>query len=119
MGLKFHASTRDLMAGLKHPAESVRLVSQRRLAERGQAAARPLAALLKDRQAPASARWSAIWTLDAIDGGQKERKAILRALDDTDATVQMQAARQLGTRRAAEAVQPLIKLLQNTNPAIR
>ena len=118
MGLKFHASTRDLMAGLKHPAESVRLVSQRRLAERGHSAVRPLAALLKDRQAPAYARWSAIWTLDAIDGGQKERKTILRALDDPDATVQMQAARQLGTRRAVEAVPTLIKLLQNTNPAI-
>jgi putative membrane-bound dehydrogenase-like protein len=118
-GLKFKATTKELVAGLGHPAESVRLVAQRRLAERGPRAERPVAALLKDFRAPAYARWSAIWTLDGIDGGKKGRKAILGALNDPDVTVQMQAARELGTRRATEAAAPLIRLLQSTNAAVR
>ena len=89
------------------------------MAERGQEAARKLAVLLKDTRAPPYARWFAIWTLDAIDGGQKQRKAILAALKDKDAGVQMQAARQLGTRRVREATKPLIALLQSTNAAVR
>jgi putative membrane-bound dehydrogenase-like protein len=118
-GQKFQASTGELLAGLSHPAESVRLVAQRRLAERGDEAVRPLAALLKDPHAPSYARWSAIWSLDAIDAGKKARQAILAALSDPDVTVQTQAARQLGTRRAPEAVRPLAALLQSTNAAVR
>ena len=117
-GQKFEASTTELIAGLSHPAESVRLIAQRRLAERKDAE-RQLEALLKDTKAAAWARWSAIWTLDAIDGGRKARKKIIAALNDKDPTVQMQAERQLGTRRAEQAVKPLIALLHNTNAAVR
>jgi putative heme-binding domain-containing protein len=117
-GQKFEATTSELIAGLSHPAESVRMVAQRRLAERKDSE-RKLVALLKDTKAAAWARWSAIWTLDAIDGGKKARKKIIAALNDKDPTVQMQAERELGTRRADQAVKPLIALLQSTNAAVR
>ena len=59
--------------------------------------------LLGDPEAPRHARWHAIWTLDAIDGGVAARAAVLDAVDDRDASVRAQAIRQLGTRRVAEA----------------
>jgi putative heme-binding domain-containing protein len=118
-GEAFHATTAELVQGLMHPAESVRLVAQRRLAERGQAAARDVLKLLKDSSAPSYARWFAIWTLDAIDGGKKESKAILAALKDKDASVEMQAARELGTRSVRKATPGLISLLRSTNAAVR
>jgi putative heme-binding domain-containing protein len=117
-GQPFEATTDELIKGLSHPAESVRLVAQRRLAERKDAP-RKLMALLKDTTAAAWARWSAIWTLDAIDGGTKARKTIIAALNDKDPTVQMQAERELGTRRVKQAAKPLIALLQSTNAAVR
>jgi putative heme-binding domain-containing protein len=118
-GEKFEATTPELVRGLMHPAESVRMVAQRRLAERGGAAARAVLKLLKDNQAPAYARWFAIWTLDALDGGKKERKAIVAALKDKDVTVEMQAARELGTRSVQQASTALTALLHSTNAALR
>jgi putative heme-binding domain-containing protein len=118
-GQKFKASTRELVQALSHSSQSVRLVAQRRLADRRKAGERKLASLLKDTKAPPCARWSAIWTLDAIDGGKKEHKVILSALKDKDATVQAQAARELGTRKAKDAVRPLIAMLDSTNAALR
>lgn len=118
-GRKFKASTGELIHALSHPAKSVRMVAQRRLADRGPAAERKLAAVVKSSGAKPWARWSAIWTLDAIDGGKKERNVIIGVLNDKDATVQAQAARELGTRRAREAVEPLIAMLQSTNEALR
>ncbi len=120
-GQKFEASTADLIAGLAHPAQSVRLVAQRRLGERGQEAIAPLVALLNDRNAPPRARWSAIWTLDRIDGGKAGREAIVAAGADTkaDVSVRRQAIRQLGTRGAHEAVQALIAALGDPDASIR
>lgn len=118
-GRKFKASTSELVKALSHPSRSVRMVAQRRLADRHKEAERKLASLLKNTRAPPYARWSAIWTLDAIDGGKKEQKVILAALKDKDATVQAQAARELGTRQAKEAVRPLIEMLDSTNAALR
>ncbi|OWK43976.1 PVC-type heme-binding CxxCH protein [Fimbriiglobus ruber] len=119
MGKKFEAKTAELVAGLKHPAQSVRLVAQRRLADRGQEAIEPVTALLNDAKAPAFARWSAIWTLDAIDGGKSSRTAIIAALKDDDASVRRQAARQLGTRAAREATSELTKLLVGEDASVR
>ena len=113
-GRKFSASTRELVHALSHPAQSVRLEAQRKLAERHFSGESKLVKLLKQTSAPAYARWSAIWTLDAIDGGKKDRAAIIAALQDKDPTVQSQAARQLGTRGAKEAVGPLLALLDTT-----
>jgi len=118
-GEPFQATTAELVRGLMHPAESVRLVAQRRLAERGQAAMRDVLALLKDKKAPSYARWFAIWTLDAFDGGKKERKAIIAALKDKDETVEMQAARELGTRAVSQAASAVMALLGSTNAAVR
>ncbi len=117
-GQKFEATTAELIAGLSHPAESVRMVAQRRLSERKDAEPK-LEALLKDTKAAAWARWHAIWALDAMDGGKKARKKIIALLNDKDPRVAMQAARELGTRRVDQAVKPLISLLNNTNEAIR
>jgi putative heme-binding domain-containing protein len=118
-GQKFSASTAELIQALSHPSYNVRMVAQRRLADRRKEGEKKLASLLKDTKAPPCARWSAIWTLDAIDGGKKKHKAILSALKDKDATVQAQAARELGTRQAKDAVRPLIRMLGSTNAALR
>ena len=48
MGREFRASTDELVRGLSHPARSVRMVAQRRLAERGKEAVPPLVKLLGD-----------------------------------------------------------------------
>ena len=50
-----------------------------------------------------------------------ESDAIVAALNDDkqDVTVRMQAARQLGTRKAKEATASLVKLLDHTNAAMR
>ncbi len=118
-GEKFEATTPELVRGLMHPAESVRLVAQRRLTERGAAAARAVLKLFKDDKAPSYARWFALWTLDAIDAGKKERKAIIAALKDKDVSVEMQAARELGTRSVHQATTALTALFQSTNAALR
>jgi putative membrane-bound dehydrogenase-like protein len=115
MGKPFEATVDDLVAGLKHPARSVRMVAQRRLAERGGAAVPALTALLADHKSPAHARWHAIWTLDAIDGGKVFR---WDALSDPVASVRRQAARQLGTHppKNANAIEPL---LSDADAAVR
>lgn len=112
MGRKFKASTAELVEALKHPAQSVRLVAQRRLAERKEA--EPVIALLRDKSTPAYARWHAVWTLDAMGAGLD---AILEALQDPAA--RGQAARALGTRRVKEAIEPLGALLKDPDPVTR
>ena len=120
-GQKFQATTAELIAGLAHPAQSVRLVAERRVGERGVEAVSPLIALLKDSSATNEARWSAIWTLDRIDDGKAGRDAIISLLTDqqVDVSIRMQAARQLGTRKAREAIAPLTTALNDPNAAMR
>src|SRR5207302_626458 len=67
--------------------------------------------LLQDVKAPPHARWSALWTLDRLDGGKASRAVILASLKDEDPSVRRQAARQLGTRAVQDAVPDLVKLL--------
>lgn len=107
--------------GLRHPAESVRLVAQRRIAEQGTAAVELLTKLLNDTSAPNYARWHAIWTLDQIDAGKEGRGAILAIAKDekTDLSVRMQAVRELGTRGAPEALNACVALLDHANAAMR
>lgn len=118
-GQTFQATTDELIEGLKHPAHAVRLVAQRRLADRGTDATQKLVGLLKDRSAPARARVHAIWALDAIQGGPSVRREIIAAVNDPDDAVRAQAIRQLGTRRARQAVEPLLLVLADKNAAIR
>jgi putative membrane-bound dehydrogenase-like protein len=117
----FTATTEELIAGLRHPAESVRLVAQRRVGERGQAAVAPLLALLNDTKAPAFARWSAIWTLDRIDNGKGGHAAIINVAKNTseDAAVRRQAMRELGTRHVTEATDALVAGLNDSDGSIR
>ena len=121
------ATPAEYLKALSHPAESVRLVAQRRLADsiRGNpnpaTAAAPVIALLKDAEVPAHAKWHAIWTLDLVDGGAIGREAIIALLKDPKAelSVRMQAARQLGTRNVKAAVPALTAALDEENEALR
>ncbi len=120
-GQKFEATTADLIAGLSHPAQSVRLVAQRRLADRASEATPLLVALLNNPAAPAHAKWHAIWTLDHIDGGKSGRSTIINLVKDekVETSVRMQAARQLGTRSAKEAAPVLVAALNDQDAAMR
>lgn len=140
MGKAFEASNEELIKGLSHPAQSVRLLAQRRIvkglsdatrarlkmAERtaledaiGGTEIGELSRLLANSRVPPYARWHALWTLDAIDKGQCARKAIVAAANDSDLTVRRQAIRQLGMRRALEAVPVLISQLKDGDASIR
>jgi putative membrane-bound dehydrogenase-like protein len=118
-GKPFAARDAELLQGLAHPARSVRLVAQRRLAERGQRVVPALVDLLSDRRARPHARWHVLWALDAVDDGRSARPAILAAARDTDASVRRQAVRQLGTRRVREAMELLAALLTDTDAGVR
>jgi putative membrane-bound dehydrogenase-like protein len=116
MGKSFKATTAELIQAMRHPAQSVRLVAMRRIAERPAAeTVAELEKLFQDAKAPAFARWSALWTLDRIDEGKASRSIIRAALKDSDVSVRRQAARQLGTRAVKEAVADLTKLLSEDN----
>ena len=119
MGRDFRASTDELVQGLSHPARSVRMVAQRRLAARRANAVPPLVKLLGDSDAPQHARWHAIWTLDAIDGGVGARDAMLAAAGDRETSVSAQAVRQLGTRRVAAARECLLARVDDPDEAVR
>jgi putative membrane-bound dehydrogenase-like protein len=108
-GKPFTATTIELADALKHPAQSVRMVAQRRLIDRGAEAVEPLAKLATDATAPAHARWHAIWALDAVEQGKGEIRWGL--LQDPDASVRRQFARALGDRgvKFLNAVEPLLK----------
>jgi putative membrane-bound dehydrogenase-like protein len=120
-GKPFAASRPELIEALKHPAQSVRMVAQRRIAERGSDAVAPLVALLKDTTAPPHARWHAVWALDGIDGGKAARQAIAAVVQDANAdpSVRRQAARQLGTRRAREASGALLAAASDRDASVR
>ncbi len=99
-----------------------------------------LVALLRDASAPAVARAHALWTLDGIDGGQSAMNAIvasvaganangnattsiatppIAASTEADASVARQAARQLATRRARQAVPALLRQLKHADASLR
>ncbi len=105
--------------GLKHPARSVRMEAQRQLAIYQMEAEAATEAVLKDASAPAYARWHALWTLDAIDGGVAGQALLLRMLQDPDATVRTQALRWCGTRKVASAIPDAERLLKDLDPVVR
>ncbi len=119
LGRRFEATVDELVKGLSHPSRDVRMVAQRRLADRGRDVIPELTKLLADQTAPRHARWHALWTLDAIDGGVVGRSAILDAVRDQESSVALQAIRQLGTRRVAAARETLQARVEDPDPAIR
>jgi putative membrane-bound dehydrogenase-like protein len=121
MGKQFTASNQELIEALKHPAQSVRLVAHRRIADRGREAVAPLIALLKDTKAPPYARWHAVWALDRIDGGKAGREAIVGIVrnGDENVSVRRQAAKQLGTRLAKDASDALAAALSDPDKSLR
>ncbi len=119
MNKPFDATTDDLVAALRHPAQSVRIVAQRRLMDRGASGIKPLLGLLADTTAPAAARFHAIWALDGIDGGVAARQQILDAAKGADSAVRAQAIRQLGTRRAREAVEVALAAMKSDDASLR
>jgi len=128
MGRAFEATTSDLAKALSHPAHSVRMVAQRKLVERARQAKNNsdaanvtalLTQVLGDRQNSSLARWHAIWALDAIDSGVATRGVIWLSADDADVSLCRQAIRQLGLRRAAQAVPLLERKLRDKDASIR
>ncbi|WZO97454.1 HEAT repeat domain-containing protein [Isosphaeraceae bacterium EP7] len=109
------ATPADDLAALGHPALSVRLKAQGKLA--GSKSVAPLIKLLFSDK-PATDRIHALWSLDAI-GTPDARSAARAALVDTSPEVRLQAARSAGNRRDRGAVPSLIKLLKDPDPAIR
>ena len=107
----FEATNEELIRGLSHSSHEVRLVAQRRLADRK--AVKELEGALAT--GTAAAKRHAIWALDAIGGS----KSIQGALMDSDASVRRQAARQLGTRRVREGTDALAALLKDGDAAVR
>ncbi len=119
LGQPFKATTEELLEALSHPAQGVRLVAMRRLADRGPGVVPLLVKVLQDKTKPPVARWSAVWTLDRIDAGKDGRAAIIASLDDADPSVRRQAARQLGDRAVRAAVPALSKLMGHTDRSVR
>jgi putative membrane-bound dehydrogenase-like protein len=119
MGQPFKATSEQLLEALSHPSQSVRLVAMRRLADRGADVIPSVVNILQDKTKPREARWSAIWTLDRIDGGKAGRAAIVASLEDADTSVRRQAARQLGDRGAREAIPGLVKLMTHSDRSVR
>ncbi len=113
------ATVAELLEALSHPAMSVRLVAQRRLAERGHQSHPDLVALLRDNSATAVARTHALWALDAIDHGRATVKLTQELAMRGDNLVRRQAIRQLGTRRVASAVTVLADGLRDDDACIR
>ena len=137
-GRKFEATTSELVRGLSHPSRDVRLTAQRRLTDLGSsrgdeahstsrkdqslltsAATKELTVLLSNSSAPALARTHAIWALDAMDGGRSAGREIIAASNDAEPIVRRQAIRQLGTRRATNAVSVLHDRLKDKDASVR
>jgi putative membrane-bound dehydrogenase-like protein len=118
-GKGFDASASELIDALSHPSRNVRLTAQRRLSDRHRHATEPLLALLRNASAAPLARSHAIWALDAIESGKSCRKEILAATSDSAPLVRRQAIRELGSRRAPEAVDALLDHLTDSDPPVR
>src|SRR5688572_2834721 len=101
----------ELIAGLAHPAQSVRLTAQRKVAV--SKATNELSNVLANSTAPALARSHALWALDVIDAGVSARPQIIAVARSTDAILSRQAIRQLGERKAASALPVLIDELKS------
>ena len=104
-------------AALDHPARSVRLDAQRRLARLGAPAIAPLARRLREK-GPIAGRLHALWALDAIDTPEA-RFSIRLALNDGDIAVRLQAIRNAGIRSDHDAMAAILPALRDPDPSAR
>jgi putative membrane-bound dehydrogenase-like protein len=117
MGKPFTATTAELVEGLKHPAQSVRFVAMRRVADRGDENLDAIVKLMEDPSAPIYARWTALWTLDRM--GYRRRESIVKLLKDPDPSMRRQAARELGGSSYESAIPELVKSLSDEDASVR
>jgi putative heme-binding domain-containing protein len=118
-GKTFTCDTKELADALKHPAQSVRLVAQRRLAERGSEVLAVVLPLLTNHAENFHTRAAALWTLDALDSGRTARTQIVSLLDDPDPALRSQAARHFGIRQVTESVNALRSRLRDDDQRAR
>src|SRR4051812_27765307 len=113
------ATTQELVGALSHPSHDVRLVAQRRLAER-EDAPQALARLMDDRTNSPLARVHAIWSLGATEGGWGMGAPEVRvAAGNLPPAVRRQAIRQLAARRDPEALTICQRRLYDYDPSVR
>ena len=67
---------------------------------------------------PETGRLHALWALDAIGGGEA-RAAIDSVLADASARVRLQAVRSVGIRGDQAALEAVLRLLKDRDPAVR
>jgi putative heme-binding domain-containing protein len=105
------------ITSLDHPALAVRLESQRILARMGTKVVPLLVARLQTAESE-TGRLHALWALDAIGSGEA-RRAIDSVLTDASARVRVQAVRSVGIRGDQAAVEAVLGLLKDRDPAVR
>lgn len=107
------ASDEQLVARLDDARPAVRDRTLALLAGRGHASVPALSRSLSRPDADATLRRNAVWALCRIDT-RDARAALREALGDADASVRQSAARALGTLRDKPSVEPLVRLLADT-----
>lgn len=117
-GKAFEATDEQLVAALSHPSRDVRMVAQRRLAERRDPV-RELLRLVDDRAADPRSRCHALWALDALEGKRGWRADQFLTADDPSPMVRRQALRQLGSRREATAIPRIWNRLGDKDASVR
>lgn len=108
------------IAQLDHPSFNERFRAQTALAKRGKEVLGPVREALSNLKTDPVARRHLVWVLDAVAGATPEATMpIMDALNDPAADVRAQAARALGERGVAIAVEPLVKGLNDSDPSVR
>ena len=115
-GKPFEATTEELVAALSHPSHDVRMVAQRRIAERPDARDM-LMRLLENRSASPRARCHAVWSLDPLLKETPSPLTLQNALNDKSPLVRRQAIRRVATRRDATVGPQLVQRLREDGDA--
>ena len=120
LGQPFQATTEDLVDGLQHRSKKVRLQAQRELSRgRNRDEFAKLIETFRQTNVRAETRWHALWGLDALDGGRAARQIIVSAANDPDPSIRRQVIRQLGQRRAPQAIGAIVQRLADPDPSVR
>jgi HEAT repeat protein len=107
----------ERLQALDHPALSVRLDAEDDLVALGGEAVAALTDRLRGGE-PVAGRIHALWALDRI-GTTESLEVIRSVLLDPSALVRLQASRSRGVRRDHLAVESLVRLVRDRDPAVR